>query len=182
MSRLQIADAAIIVLAAASLGACNKPTTPTTPATPAVDTGKVADAVKADVDQLVVDFNAHDADKVGGHDASDVVQMAHGMPNIVGAAADLAANRKGFSGDPTQHVTVANATVDVPASGEMAVYRSTYVFTSADPKTKKPTTENGNYVAGYKQQADGSWKIEWAVVSDTGPVPAAAPATPAAKS
>jgi ketosteroid isomerase-like protein len=169
MTKLQFAGAAMAALMAASLGACNK----AEPAKPAVDTGKIADAVKADVAQLVTDFNAHDAAKAASHDAPDVVAMAHGQPNVGGKAADLASSQKGFAADQTQHVTVANETVDVAASGDMAVYRSTYVFSAADPKTKKPMTENGNYLAGYKLQPDGSWKIAWSIVSDTGPSPAA---------
>jgi ketosteroid isomerase-like protein len=171
MTKIQLAGAAMAVLMATSLGACKPPAS----AKPAVDTSKIGDAVKADVAQLVADFNAHDATKVAGHDAADVVQMAHGQPNTVGAAADLASNQKGFAGDQNPHVTVANPVVDVAVSGDMAVYRSTYVFTVTDPKTKKVVTENGNYVAGYKQQADGSWKIAWSVISDTGPAPAAPP-------
>jgi len=169
MTNTQLAGAALAALMAASVGACNK----AEPAKPAADTGKIADAVKADVAQLVADFNAHDAAKAASHSAADVVQMAHGRANIVGAAADLAANQKAFAGSPTQHVTVADEAVDVAASGDMAVYRSTYAFNVTDPKTKKSVTENGNYLAGYKQQADGSWKIAWAVVSDTAPGPAA---------
>lgn len=49
----------------------------------------------------------------------------------------------------------------------MAVYRSTYTFTVTDLKTKKTTTENGNYLAGWREQSNGSWKLEWSVVSDT---------------
>lgn len=169
MTKTRLAGAAVAALMAASVGACDK----AGPAGPAADTGKIAEAVKADVAGLVADFNAHDAAKVAGHSAADVVQMAHGGPNIVGAAADLAANQKAFAGDPSARVTVADPVVDVAASGDMAVYRSTYAFTVTDPKTRKPATENGNYLAGYKRQADGSWKIAWAVVSDTGPAPAA---------
>jgi ketosteroid isomerase-like protein len=172
MTKFQLAGAAMAALMAASLGACNK----AEPAKPAVDTGKIADAVKADVAQLVADFNAHDATKVASHDSADVVQMAHGQANTVGAPADLASNRKGFAANSNPHVTVANEAVDVAAAGDMAVYRSTYVFTVTDQKTKKTVTENGNYVAGYKPQSDGSWKIAWAVISDTGPAVAAAPA------
>jgi hypothetical protein len=39
-------------------------------------------------------------------------------------------------------------------------------------------TETGNYLAGYKPQADGSWKQTWSVVSNDAPAPAA-PAPPA---
>ena len=170
MTKCPFVGAAMTVLVAVSLSACN----PAAPAKPAVDTGKIADAVKADVAQNVADFNAHDATKVASHDAADVIQMAHGQPNTVGLTADLASNQKGFAADPASHVTANTQGVDVAASGDMAVYRSTYVFNATDPKTKKPVTENGNYLAGYKLQPDGSWKIEWSIVSDTGPTPAAA--------
>lgn len=172
MTKPQLAGAAMAALMAASLGGCDK----TEPAKPAVDTGKIAAAVKADVAQLVVDFNAHDAAKATGHDAADAVLMAHGQANVVGAAADLASSQKAFAADASQHVAVANEAVDVAASGDMAVYRSTYVANAMNPKTKKAMTENGNYLAGYKMEPDGSWKIAWSVVSDTGPAPAATPA------
>ncbi|MEO8927363.1 MAG: DUF4440 domain-containing protein [Caulobacteraceae bacterium] len=183
MTKLQLTGAAMAALMAVSLGACNK----TDAAKPAADTGKIADAgkigdaVKADEAQLITDFNARDATKTTSHDAPDVVLMFHGAPNVVGQAADLAQAQKDFPADPKAHVTTANEVVDVAASGDMAVYRSTYVFNGTDPKTKKAVSETGNYLAGYKKQADGSWKIAWQVVSDTKPAPAAmaAPATPA---
>ncbi len=168
MTKLQLAGAAAAALMAASLGACDKTPAP-------ADTGKISDAVKADVAQLVADFNAHDPVKTSAHNAPDVVSMNHGGPNVVGAGANLAAAKKSVADDSSQHVSVADATVDVAASGDMAVYRSTYVFTGTNPKTKATITENGNYLAGYKKQPDGSWKIEWSVVSDTGP--AAPPAS-----
>jgi len=136
-------------------------------------------AIKADVDQLVRDFNAHDAVKVAGHDLYDVVQMSHGGPNIVGAAADLASNRQQFATDPSARIAVADPRVDVAPSGEMAVYRSTYLFTSTGEKTGKPIHEAGNYLAGYRLQEDGTWRMAWSVVSDTPAAPpAAGPASP----
>jgi len=175
MTRLHLAGAACAALAVAALGACN-PTTSGAPAKPAVDTSKIADAVKADADQLAADYSAHDVTKVMSHGASDMVAMGHGQPNDVGAAAREANLKKAFAAVPDAHVTLANETTDVAASGDMAVFHSTYVFTGTDPKTKKAVTENGNYLAGYKPQADGSWKQMWSVVSDTGPAPKAAPA------
>lgn len=171
MTKLQFAGTALAAVMAVSLGACDKMS-----AKPAADTGKISDSVKADVAQLVADFNAHDAVKTASHDAPDVVQMNHGMANIVGKDADLAFTTKGFAADPSQHVTDNNGAVDVAASGDMAVYRSTYVFTGKDAKTGKAMTETGNYLAGYRQQPDGTWKMTWSVVSDA---PAPAPAAPA---
>ncbi len=173
MSKIHLAGAAVGLAMAAALAACN----PTAPAKPAADTGKVADAVKADVAQLVVDLNAHDAVKAGSHDASDVVVMFNGQPNIIGAAADLA-NYKQFLVDPAFKVTKIDETVDVPASADMAVYRGTYSNDFTDSKTHKPTTTKANFLAGYKAQTDGSWKIEWYIVSGIGAPPAAAAPPP----
>lgn len=167
MTRLHLADAACAALIAASLGACN----PTTLAKPAVDTGKIADAVKADATQVVADYNAHDPGRFVSHLASGDVAMFHGAPNDVGPAASQADLKQTFAAIPDVHVTLAGETADVAASGDMAVFRSTYTVTSTNPKTRKPTTETGNYLAGYKLQADGSWKQTWSVVSDVGPPP-----------
>ncbi|MFI4935753.1 MAG: YybH family protein [Caulobacterales bacterium] len=163
MKTTKLSAAALGVIAAASLAACKPP----------ADTAKVADAVKADVAQLTSDYNAHDAAKVASHDAADVVQMGHGGPNVVGKAADLAANTLLFAGDPTTHVTLTGQTVDVAASGDMAVLRASYAVGFTDPKIKQPATETGNYLAGYKLQSDGTWKLQWSVISDTGPATAA---------
>lgn len=171
LTRLTILGAAAVLALGASLASCGRTDGGAAPAAPA-DTGKIGDAVKADVARLVADFNAHDAAKASAHDAPDVVAMAHGQPNVVGSAADLAGGQKAFAADPTQSVSVGDPVVDVAGSGDMAVYRSTYVYRGMDPKTKKPMTEHGNYLAGYKKQPDGSWKIAWSVISDTGPVAA----------
>lgn len=157
---------AVIVIGAFTLSACTKPAATT-------DTAKIADAIKADVTQLVAHFNAHDAEKAVSHDAPDYVGMFHGMPNVVGPAADLALTKLQVA-DAASNIVVSDETVDVASAGDMAVYRATYAYTMTDPATKKPITENGNWLLGYKPQADGSWKISWGVVSDTGPAPAAA--------
>jgi len=173
MTRHQIAGAAMAALAAASLGACNKPAASTVPA---VDTGKIADAVKADAAQRIADVNAHDAAKVAGHDAADAVSMFHGRPNAVGLPAIQAAFQQTLTNSPDLKVTLTDPAVDVAAAGDMAVFRATTTATFTDPKTKKAATTTSNSLAGYKLQPDGSWKVEWSVVSDTGPPPAAAPA------
>ena len=43
-------------------------------------------------------------------------------------------------------------------------------------RANKPVTQKVNFLAGYKPQADGSWKMQWYVVSGTGPAqPVAGP-------
>jgi len=169
MTKIHFTGAASAALMAASLCACTPPPKSADKAT--VDTGKIADAVKADEDQLTADFNAHDLTKAVSHDAPDIVGMFHGQPNIVGPAADTESTKKMFAAMPDAHIAVADEHVDVASAGDMAVYHATYTFTFTDPKTKKPSTETGNIVAGYKPQADGSWKMEWSIGADT---PAAA--------
>jgi ketosteroid isomerase-like protein len=143
------------------------------------DAARIAEAVKADVHQLIADFNAHDAAKAVSHDGEGYVGMFHGAPNVVGAAQDLALTKQQVA-DPAARVDgVTDETVDVAEHGDMAVYRATYSFTSTDPATKKPVTEKGNWLLGYKPQADGSWKTAWSVVSNTGAGAAATPASAA---
>jgi ketosteroid isomerase-like protein len=166
------AGVALSVLLAATLAACAKPEA----VKPAVDTAAFAEDVKEDLHQLIADFNAHDAAKAVGHDAPDYVGMFHGLPNVKGPAEDLALTKQQVA-DPLAKVSVSDETVDVAASGDMAVYRATYAYDFTDPKTKGPTTEHGNWVLGYKREADGSLKIAWGVIADT-PAPTAAPAAP----
>src|SRR5579859_707770 len=134
MNGMRIASAATTMVLAAVLSSCNGPAT-------TADTGKIADAVKADMNQLVADFDAHDAAKAAGHDGPDVVNMFHGQPNVVGPAADLANTKQLFATYADVRITLANITVDVPASGDLAVLHATYTYTYTDPKTKAPVAE-----------------------------------------
>jgi ketosteroid isomerase-like protein len=162
------------VAAIALLGACSAKVAAPSEA----DNAKIADAVKADATQLVADFNARDAEKAVSHDAPDYVGMFHGMPNVVGPEADLALTKQQLA-DPAAKVAVSDEDVSVAAAGDRALWRATYAYTFTDPKTKEVTTENGNWLLGYRKQGDGSWKIAWGVVSDTGPAAAAPAAAPA---
>lgn len=147
------------------------------PAAPKVDRGEVADNVRAVVTDLVAAFNAHDVEKSVSHDASDMVAMFHGMPNVTGPDEDRKMNAQLFA-DPAAHLRVSNETVDVAEAGDLAIYRATYAFTMTSPRTKTPVVESGNWVVALKPNSSGTWQIVWNVVSDTGPAtPAAAPRT-----
>lgn len=171
MTKTKIAMASLIAL---SLAACAK----TDAAKPAADTAKIADAVKADADQLVADLNAKNLDKAVAHDAPKIMGMFHGQANVTSPAEDKAAT-KGATDDPAFHLAVADESVDVAQAGDMAIYHATYTATQTDPKTRKVGNETGNWVAVYKPQPDGSWKIAMNMIADTAPA-AAAPAAPAA--
>ncbi|WP_421936576.1 YybH family protein [Phenylobacterium sp.] len=167
------AIAASVLLA--GLAGCAKPETAAAPA--AVDTAKVAETIKADVNQLVADFMSKDVDKAVSHDAPDYVGMFHGQPNVVGPAGDAEITKLQMA-DPNADLKITIDAVDVAQAGDMAVARTTYAYTFSDPATKAAKTEHGNWVLGYKKQADGAYKVAWAVVSDT---PAPAAEAPAAK-
>ena len=160
-----------LAAAAALLTACGAH-----PGAEAADTGKIADAVKANAAAMVTAFNTHDADKAVSFDAPDYVGMMHGMPNVVGPAADLALTKQQIA-DPAAKLEVSDEDVSVAAAGDRAMFQSTYAYTYTDPATKKPRTEHGNWLAGFRKQADGSYKIKWSVVSDTGSAVVAAPPT-----
>jgi len=171
MTRSRISVLALGALLAFSLTACQKQP----PAAPAVDTAAIADTIKADVQKLVGEINAHDAVSGVKHDAPDYLGMFHGMPNVKGPDEDLALTQQQLA-DPALQLVISNEVVDVAASGDMAVFMATYTMTYTNPATTQTATENGNWVVGYKVQPDGSWKVAWGVVSDIGPAPAAAPA------
>ena len=143
-----------------------------TPAPQAGDSAKVSAEVKAAMASVISSFNAHDAEKSVSFDAPDYVGMFHGADNVVGPAQDLALTKMQLS-DAATKVTVSDEKVDVAAAGDMAVWTATYAYDFTDPKTKKLTTEHGNWLLVFKKQADGAMKEAYGVVSDT---PASAPA------
>lgn len=150
--------------ALALLAGCN--------AAPAVDSAKVGDEVKTNMTEMVAAFAARDADKAVSWDAQDFVGMYHGTPNVSGQEGDRALTKEQVA-DPAMKFSVSDAVVDVAASGDLAVWRANYSYSFTDPVTKQPKTEVGNWVVGWKRQADGAMKEAWGVVSDT---PAAPPA------
>jgi hypothetical protein len=64
----------------------------------------------------------------------------------------------------------------------MAIYRGTYNEDSINDGA--PMTHVVNYIAGFKKERDGSWKIEWSVVCaqsrshSVNAAPATGPASP----
>jgi ketosteroid isomerase-like protein len=124
---------------------------------------RIAETIRADVAQLIAGINAHDADKATQFDAPDIVSMEAGRPPTVGAAADKEGLSMAFKYAPGWQVRLIDETVDVADAGDMAIYRSTYNQDSVDNGT--PMTQKVNFIAGFRKQPDGSWKIRWSVVA-----------------
>ena len=165
MKQLRLLGSAFAIAAVTSIGAAQAAV---------VDTAKIAAAIKAEEVAWGAAYAARDAAKVATYYSKDIIGMFQDTPNSVGAAANLADMTKGFKDpDPAWAFSLSNVSVDVAASGDLAVTRGTWKITYTDTKTKKVMTSGGNYVNVFKPQADGAWKITLDMVADT--------ATPVAK-
>jgi ketosteroid isomerase-like protein len=155
MSKTWIGRAALpaLALAAAALGGQAVAAAP-------ADAARIAREIKSEVAQQAAGINAHDPVRATAFEAPDVLVMQSGSPNLTGVAAD----RADFKGlNPTMRITMVQQSVDVAAAGDMAVYRS--IFRRDLTRSGAAWTGTANFVAGFKRQADGSWKIAWYVLS-----------------
>ncbi len=140
----------------------------------AVDRAAVAAEVKAAIRTQIDAYAARDPQKAISIASPDMLGMFHGEANNVGRDAVLA-QIKAQMADPAVKLEASDETVDVAASGVMAVYRAVYRFTFTNPATGQPAVETGNWVAVFTRQADGSMKLSKDMVLDLPPAPAAGP-------
>jgi ketosteroid isomerase-like protein len=80
-----------------------------------------------------------------------------------GAKADHDSLSMAFKYAPSWHLSLVDETVDVAKAGDMAVYRGTYDEDSM--RDGAAYTHRGNYLAGFRRDADGMWRVHWSVVS-----------------
>lgn len=148
-------------------------------ATPA-SSARIAQTIKTDVAEIVAGINAHDANRAAQFDAPGIISMESGRTPSTGADADRQGMSMAMQYSPSWHLTMLDETVDVARAGDMAIYRGAYNEDSVNDGV--PMTHVVNFIADFKRQRDGSWKIEWSVVcaqSRSHPVssaPASAPA------
>lgn len=124
---------------------------------------EIASTIKADVAELVAGINAKDIAKATKFDAPDLVSMESGREPSVGAKADRDGLSMAFKYSPNWHLSMIDETVDVARAGDMAVYRGTYAEDSM--RDGVPYTHKGDYVAGFRRDPDGMWRVHWSVVS-----------------
>jgi ketosteroid isomerase-like protein len=72
--------------------------------------------------------------------------------------------QQGFARDAGWRVSLIDETVDVASSGDLAVYRGTYNEDSS--RAGVPMTHKTNFIAEFKRQNDGPWRIAWYSVSN----------------
>ena len=159
MMRKSISVALIGTAALAlSLSGCNKSAT-----AGAVDADGIKKAIKADEAKWNKDLKAKDTEALAGHytdDAYFVVpgDTADGMTEIRKIFANA-------STDPAFEVTFGSDKIDVASAGDLAYARGKFSQKYTDKKSGKVMTGNGSYLAVYKKQDDGSWKVVEDVVA-----------------
>ncbi len=124
----------------------------------------LAERIKGYVADEVAGINAHDPMRATAHEAEDTISMESGRPASVGRQAFIDGLKMGFKYEPTWRLRLIDEHVDVPRSEDIAVYRSTYWQDSTLSGT--PATQKVNYIALFKKQQDGRWKLAWSVVSN----------------
>ena len=120
-------------------------------------------AAEAGAAEIVAGINAKDIGKATRFDAPDLVSMESGREPSIGAKAERDGLSMTFKYAPSWHLSLVDETVDVARSQDMAVYRGTYDEDSM--RDGVPYTHRGNYVAGFRRDADGMWRVHWSVVS-----------------
>ena len=130
----------------------------------AVDTTVIAETIKTCIAQLVAGINGRDVVKATAYDAPNIISMECGSPAAVGVKADREGFKRGFAQDPYWRVSLIGETVDVASSGDLAVYRGTY--NEDNSRAGVLMTHKTNFIAEFRHQSDGSWKMVWYIVSN----------------
>lgn len=119
--------------------------------------------IRSQVAEIIAGINAKDINKATKYDAPDLVSMESGRPPSSGIKADHDGLSMAFKYSPDWHLTLVDETVDVAKGGDMAVYRGTYTEESTHDGV--PFTHTGNYVAGFRLDPDGVWRVHWSVIA-----------------
>lgn len=159
MKSMGFASLPLACLVAIGVAGCS----PTAPATPSSDA--VAAEVKAAIHTQIEAYAARDQAKAASILAPDIKTFFHGEPNVVGAEAANAALQAQLA-LPDVKLEVSDETVDVAASGDLAVYHATYRFSFTNPETSQPFVEVGNWVGIFKRQPDGAMRLSTDIIAD----------------
>ncbi len=123
----------------------------------------IASQIKAEVAEIVAGINGKDIDKATKFDAPDMISMESMRAPSIGAKADRDGLSMTFKYAPNWHLTMIDEAVDVAKAGDMAIYRGTYAEDST--RGTVPYTHKGNYIAGFRRDPDGVWRVHWSVVA-----------------
>src|SRR5690348_13456844 len=169
-----ISIAAIGIAAGLSLSGCSKS------GPKAADPETVKQTIKVDEAKWNKDVKAKDTEGLAGHYADDAFFVPPGAAPADGMTEIRQFYARALT-DPAIAVTIGNDKVDVGSAGDLAYSRGHFTEKYTDSKTGKVMTSTGTYLAVYKKQDDGSWKIvaDYAATDPNSvkPVPPEKPAT-----
>ena len=123
----------------------------------------IATTIKADVATIIAGINAKDIEKATKFDAPDIISMESGREPSIGAKADHDGLSMTFKHTPSWHLSLIDEAVDVGRAGDLAIYRGTYAEDSL--RDGVPYTHKGNYIAEFRHDADGQWRVHWSAIA-----------------
>ncbi len=133
----------------------------------AASQARIAHQIEADVAAIIAGINAHDVAAATQFDAPDIVVMESGRSPSTGLDDERQGLGMAFQYNPAWRIRLAEESVDVSASGDMAVYRGSYNEDSTRNGT--PYTHVVNFLEGFRKDPDGHWKVHWSVVCAQSP-------------
>lgn len=142
--------AALLALAASAAAAAAQETADPSAAT--------IEAIRALEAEAVAAANARDLDRVAALYASDAVIVSAGEQTIEGRAA-FRAHLEPLRSVPLVEVEKSPDRIEAAASGDMAIVQGRYRNRYGDPAANRVATASGIYVAIYRRQPDGRWRI-----------------------
>lgn len=128
-----------------------------TPASP------IATRVAAEVAEMVAGINSKNADMATKYDAPDIIVMQSFSPPAVGRDTDRSGYVDSFKQNQGWHISKIDEAVDVSKGGDLAVYRGTYNEEAINSGVLM--THRVDYLAGFRKDADGVWRMYWAVIN-----------------
>ena len=117
-----------------------------------------ADAINRLAEEMLAAFEAKDSAKVNTYYAPGAVIATPGRPAAKDGRAVTRAIKDDIA-DPNLKISVSNEKTEVAGSGDLAYRRGSFKITTTNPQTKQAEQSEGTYLAVFRKQADGSWKI-----------------------
>lgn len=139
------------------------------------DSASIGNAITADAKAMNDQTKSNDLEGLVSHYADDAYFAAEGNKPADGST-EIRQLWSGALSDKAFKLSVASDKIDSGRGGDMAYSRGHFTRQYTDPKSGKVMADSGSYLAVYKKQADGSWKVvEDFAVADPNSVKAVPP-------